>query len=137
MADAELVRNDPELRRDAGAVVLDEDVGALQQATQHVLPVRGPQVERDRSLAGVDREEGALEPDAKVVAAVGRLDLDDVGAEQTEVVRAERACVGVCQVDDANALEGTRHSSRLALMDSSVRPSLSTGFPSAFTVSKP
>jgi hypothetical protein len=75
---------------------LDEDVGAVGQAQQHV--EAAAQVERDRPLAGVHGEEHRAlavperrAPGARFVADGRRLDLDHVRSERREDLRAVRA----------------------------------------------
>ncbi len=100
--------------------VLDEDVAAGQQAAQHLGTVGLVQVERDRALVAVDREVvgrgprvvgGVADPGwapATGRIALGRLDLDDVGAEIAEEHRAVRAGEDRRRVDDPQAGERTR-----------------------------
>ena len=100
---------DPELRRDAWTVVLDEQVGVLHELVQNLLALTFLEIKRDRSLASVDRDERAGEPYPEIVPTVGRLDLDHVGAEERQLVGAERTCVRVRQVHDADAVEQPLH----------------------------
>ena len=56
------------------------------------------------------RVQGAVGAElAREVAAVGHLDLDDVGAEQGELVGAERPGENVGEVEDANPCQGSAH----------------------------
>ena len=97
--------------------VVEQDVGLAEQVEQHLAALRLRQVERQRPLAAVDDvegaravppvprrgvvEEGMAEQRARLVEAVRRLDLDDLGPE----VRQQRAHVGDGEdgreVDDA------------------------------------
>ena len=97
--------------------VVEQDVGLAEQVEQHLAALRLRQVQRQRPLAAVDDvegaravppvprrgvvEEGMAEQRARLVEAVGRLDLDDLGPE----VRQQRAHVGDGEdgreVDDA------------------------------------
>ena len=75
----------------AGAEVLDEHVGPVDEGEQHVAVFGGLEVEGDRLLVAVGRQEvrrlapplvadEGRPPAAGVVAAARRLDLDDAGA---------------------------------------------------------
>jgi hypothetical protein len=76
----------------ARAEGLEQHVGVADEPQEHVAPLLGLQVDADRALVAVEREEqrrgggavGALverRRPADVVAHPGVLDLDDVGAE--------------------------------------------------------
>ena len=108
---------EPESGEPAGPEVLDEDVAARDQATQDLGPLRAPQVEPDAALVPIDGEEvggrpraGRLLPDprrppAAGRVALGRLDLDDVGAEVAQEHRAVRPGEDRRAVDDPKAGE--------------------------------
>src|SRR3546814_20213058 len=74
---------------DAGAVILDEDVGALDQIEQDRLALRRLEVDRERTLVAVERQEGDVDPVAARAARRGmalpfaghRFDLDDLGPQ--------------------------------------------------------
>ncbi len=89
--------------------VLDQDVGAFQQAQQHRLTLRLADVERDRALVAVDADEIAgvtfVERRAPVahLVTLRRLDLDHVGAMIGQDHRAVRTAEDAGQVDDLQA----------------------------------
>lgn len=87
---------EPPARHGARAHVLDQDVRPADQPAQHRLPLRAPQVERDRTLVApvhlpVPGVAGLAVPDRtdEITPARG-LDLDHLGAEVTEDRRGER-----------------------------------------------
>ena len=102
--------------------VVEQDVGLAEQVEEHLAALRLRQVERQRPLAAVDDverpravppvpgrgvvEERVAEQRARLVEAVRRLDLDDLGPEVGE----ERAHVGHGEhgreVDDAQPRQG-------------------------------
>ena len=100
----------------AGAEVLHEHVGPVDQPQQHVAvaAVGVLEVERDRLLVAVGRQEvrrlarlahERRPPAAGVVAVAGRLDLDHPGAEVAEHLGRVRSGQGAGQVDDDGACE--------------------------------
>ncbi len=99
----------------AGPEVLHEDVGALDQVLEHAEPFRCLEVERERALVAVDGGEdrghaAALGPEvAHEVAAVGILDLDDVGALIAEELGGERARHHGGELEDGVAVEWAGH----------------------------
>jgi hypothetical protein len=106
--------------QDAGAEGLQHDVGALGELEERLLARRLLQVEADRALVAVEREEphglrGVLDArrrghrPADVVAHPRVLDLDDVGAVVREQQRAERAGQQPREVQDAHALQREAH----------------------------
>ena len=100
-----LIAQPPFLHR-ARLEVLDQHVGAFEQAQQHRLALRLAKVQRQRALVAVDADEVAgvalVERRAPVahLVALRRLDLDHLGA----VVRQDHRAVGAAehpgQVDD-------------------------------------
>src|SRR4029079_12548303 len=101
--------------------ILDHHVGRLEQLAHDLLSIGLGEVERDALLAAVEGHEevafaigaagartGAF---ARVVTAVGVLDLDDLGAHVREYLRAERPGDDAREVDDADA--GERGTARL------------------------
>ena len=107
----------PELVHRAGSEALDNDVGAARELKQDVGAARMLEVQRQRALVEIVEpekeaaiamrqivEEGA---DAASVVAVGRLDLDNVGAHVAQDSRAE-LCAMSRQVEDAQARERAR-----------------------------
>jgi hypothetical protein len=104
----------------AGAEVLHQHVGPVDQAEQDVLVRLVLEVEGDRLLVAVAREEvRRLErlgvaherrpPAAGVVPGAGRLDLDHPGAEVPEHHPRVRAREGPREVDDEDVLERSAH----------------------------
>ena len=102
----------------AGAEVLDEDVGPVDEREQHVLVGRVLEVEGDRLLVAVGRQEvrrlapslladEGRSPAAGVVPAARRLDLDDPGALVGEHHRRVRPGEGAGEVDDEDVREGS------------------------------
>ena len=99
---------DAQLVHDAGAVVLDDDVGLLDHLEEELLALLGLQVQGDALLAAVDvgivhavvvllRTHGA-----GVVALARHLDLDDVGAVVGQHHRAVRTGQNAGQVQNGN-----------------------------------
>ncbi|MDH6566527.1 hypothetical protein M2160_001548 [Streptomyces sp. SAI-117] len=93
---------DPEALGDAGAVALDEDVGAGGEVEHARGSLGGLEVDDHRALVAVgdvavrvDRERGAA----------GAGDLDDVGPEVGEEHAGERAGADTGQLDHAHAGE--------------------------------
>ena len=98
----------------------EKHVGALEQLRHDGLPEFGVQVERDRALRLVHREELRAERvlrqrlvvDAPVIAARvphRGLHLDDVGAHVREVEAGGRGLYGHAEFDDAQSFEWSRH----------------------------
>ncbi len=81
----------------AGAEILHHDIAARRETADHFMRGRRLQIERDRPLAGVSGDERAahqLEPAMRgvvteIVAEARAFDLHHIGAEQTEMIRAE------------------------------------------------
>ena len=97
----------------AGAKALHGDVRPVGEPQQRLEPLRRLQVERERALARVRGEEhdaAAFEepraPVARLVAAAGMLDLDDVRAQRAEDLGGGRPCERARQVEHADAGEG-------------------------------
>src|ERR1051326_8589571 len=89
-------------------IVLHEPVSSCHQAVEYCEAVWRLQIQQYGAFARVqgDKDRGPL---TEVVASTWRFHLDHVGSEQLELLRAERTCQGVRQVQDANALERLRH----------------------------
>ena len=111
VARAHRVRAEAALLRRARAQALHEHVGAVGEPQKRLEPARVAEIERERPLAGVRRQEHRAlalperrPPGARVVAA-GRLDLDDVGAERREQLRRGRPGERRGHVDDERPLE--------------------------------
>ena len=105
---------DAEPRRRARPHVVDEDVGGRREPQQRLARRRPLQVEHDALLVAVDVEEiggHARIPrraDAAHHLALGRLDLDDFGAEVAEDLGRHRPQYRDRQVDDANPRKRSR-----------------------------
>ena len=96
VAGAQLVGAEAEALGGAGPQALDEDVRLLGEPVEHVEPAL--HVEPERALAGVRREEHHAPPGEELrppgpslVAALRVLDLDDIGSERAQDLRAVRA----------------------------------------------
>src|SRR5690606_22967738 len=102
---------------DAGPEVLDNHLRALHQTAEHRLALRVLQVDGDRTLACVLRQERcAHAPPVELgigaqlagqVARAARLDLDDFRPQVGELVAGERAGQHIGQVQDAHTLQGS------------------------------
>src|SRR5205814_5413407 len=111
-------------REGAGPVILDQNVGALNEALQDLAARLLLQIEGDRALvralgqkggaaiAAVERPVGAAL--AALVGFIGVLDLDDVGAQHRQLIGGEWAGQHMGDVDDADALKGSGHDGLLA-----------------------
>ena len=103
----------------AGLEVLHHDVRPGDEAMHHLAGAGMLEVERQRPLAGVDRQEhrrhaGAPEvvvadQVAALVAAGPLLQLDDIGAHHRQVLGAERAGDHLREVDHPHPVERLRH----------------------------
>ena len=118
---------EPELVGEPGPEALQEDVGAVHEPQQRLAPARVAERERERALAGVGGEEHRplavperRPPGAAVVARVGPLDLDHVGAERREDLRAVRAGDRRRDVEHAHAAERGQASSRAIIAASAL-----------------
>src|SRR5262249_41690779 len=94
----------------AGQKILDHHVGAPGELESHPGAVRVLEVERQRALVSIHRREDRAHPVlatpvAKVVAAAGTLDLDDVGAEIAEQERTIRPGHDAREIEDAQSGE--------------------------------
>ena len=96
--------------------ILQQHVGLRDHLLEQRLALIGLQVQRQAALVGVqDQEEQAVavrlvaHVGARDVAALRLLQLDHVGAEKAEDLRAGRARLVVRHVDDANAGQGLAH----------------------------
>ena len=110
---AEIRPADLQLIDGAGTLVLHHDVGDLRQPVDD-LPAFGRfQVHGDGAFAAIHRDErrtdepiGLARKIAKIIAAIGLFDLDDVRADEAEMIRAEWAGQGMSKVKDSNSLQG-------------------------------
>ena len=107
----ELVVAQAEALQGVGGEVLGDDVGVLEQVEEDGLALGVFQVESDRPLVGVEEEEvvgvdagPARSGAAAGVAALGLLDLDDVGAEVGEDLGGGGAGFELGEVEDADVL---------------------------------
>ncbi len=96
----------------AGREILHQHVAGLDQLVEHALALRVLGVDRDRALVVVEHGEvervgvgHVAQLAARDVADAGALDLDHVGAEPGEQLRAGRARLHVGEVEDAHACE--------------------------------
>jgi hypothetical protein len=104
---------DPEARRDARPIVLDDDVGAGGEPAEELETGGALQVQRDRALVAVHVDEAeavvALQLEAhrlaRLVAAVRRFDLDHVGAHVAEQHAAEGPGHHLAEVENAEPAE--------------------------------
>jgi hypothetical protein len=107
---------DAEAVEDTGAKRLEHDVGFAHRAQERLAPHVALEVQANRALAAVQRQEerglrrvldAVVErrPGAQVVAHSRVLDLDHVGAEVGEQQRAEAAGEQAAEVEDADAFE--------------------------------
>ena len=119
----ELVGSEAESLGEAGAEALHEDVRSIDQPEHDVAAARVAQRHRERTLVGVHREDHRTlsvperrSPRAPVVARVRPLDLDDIGPQHPEDLRAVGAGDRRRHVDDAGAGEGEeRHRGIIAV----------------------
>jgi hypothetical protein len=110
-ADADLVDH-------AGPEVLDQNVGRLAELVELVdvggefqvqgygalVAVLAVEIERGHAVRSVGRA-----PDARVVAAVGLLDLDHVGAHVGQQQAGQRSGQRLADLDDANSFQRQGH----------------------------
>ena len=96
----------------AGREILHQHVALLDQLVEHALALRMLGVDRDRALVVIEHGEveriRALHVDqlsARDVADAGTLDLDHVGAEPGQKLRAGRTRLHVREVENAHAVE--------------------------------
>ena len=99
----------PHLLEHAGPEALDEQVGGRNERPDDLGRLRIPQVEAEALLvAGVDlpvRADALGLPGPQRVA-LGRLDLDHVGAEVAEHLREDVAGKEAREVEDAHPVQG-------------------------------
>jgi hypothetical protein len=101
--------------QDPGAEVLQQDVRVSQQPLEGGPIAGGLQVQLDRLLPGVLGEErgsdaGLVERRLRAeptgeVTETGSFDLDDLSAEEHQLVAAVRSRQDVCQVQDPHAVQ--------------------------------
>ncbi len=111
---------EPEALEHPGAEVLDQHVGAVHEPQEHLAVRLGLEVEGDRLLVAVGREEVrrlaiVLGPDERrppapgVVPVARCLDLDDPGAEVAQHHRGVRSGQRAGEVDDQDPVERAGH----------------------------
>src|SRR6266540_3100014 len=109
MAEAQTLEN-------AGAEVLQEDVGGPEQRTKHVLAARVLEIERQAALVRVEgqveqavRVRPILQHEAGGVALDRLLDLDHVRSEPGQHLAARGSGLIVRDVNDADARQRSVH----------------------------
>ncbi len=100
----------------AGAEILHQHVAFLHQCGEDFLALGILGVERDRALVVVEHGEIqavdirlVLQLTARDIANAGTLDLDHVGAEPCQQLRASRSRLDVRKIENANALQRLCH----------------------------
>ena len=104
---------DAEALGDTGPETFDGDVGGFCQRMNDLASLFRFHVDGDAALVAVGAEKDGAKtrrrkrrPAARLVALADGLHLDDVGAEITEILRAQRTCQNFRQVEDADAGQG-------------------------------
>ena len=126
----DLVVREAEAVEGAGPVVLDEDVGVVEEPPQEIPPPGVLHVQSDSALASVDGQEvGALalhkgrSPPSGVVALLAFFDLDDVRPRVRQGLCAIRPRQNPRQIDDLDPLQRAfGHSPILCGLCASLRP---------------
>src|SRR6476620_7825199 len=97
----------------AGPEVLDQHIGLRDDLPEQRLGFVALQVQRQAALVGIEREEEELVVVLRPcdVAAFRFLELDHLGAQKSEHLRAGRACLVMRHVDDTDSFEGLAHTS--------------------------
>src|SRR3954465_986353 len=115
----EVLPGEAEAIHHAGAEVLHDDVGLVDQLAEDLLALVRLHVEGERPLVAVQHREvervhvgQVAQLAAGDVPAAGLLDLDDVGSHPGQELRADRAGLHVRHVKDADTLEGLRNRHR-------------------------
>ena len=106
MAGAQGVVVDAQPPGDAGTVVFDDHIGVLCQGTGLVLAVLSLQVEDDAPLAAVPLNGTGRVPE---LLTVGRLDLDDLGAEVGQHHGGDSAGTAAGEIEDGDFIEDLCH----------------------------
>ena len=117
MALAQLVDAETEALHGAGPEILHQHVRLRDQLGENLAAGRALDVDRQRALAAVGRDEQrgelAVLVDGGAAApgdiAADRLDLQHVGALVGQKHRRERARHHACQIEDANTAKWARH----------------------------
>ena len=107
---------EPQPVQRAGPEILHQHVGLGDHLPEQLLALLGLQIERQAALVGVQHQEeqavavGAVaHVGARDVAALRLLQLDHVGAEEAQDLRAGGTRLVVRHVDDADAGQGLGH----------------------------
>ena len=117
MPPAQLFYAESEALHGAGPEVLHQHISLRDQPGEHLAPSRAFDVDRQRTLAAVRRDEErgklAVLVDRGTAAAgdiaADRLDLQDVGALIRQKHGRERARHNASQIEDTNAAEWAGH----------------------------
>src|SRR5207302_8680909 len=95
--------------------VLHHDIGAADKLAEYLLSLRRFEIERDRALVAIQADEGrafAVQQGrhmADLVAAVRRLDLDDLCAQVGELHPTERSGHVIAHLQDPDPREWRVH----------------------------
>ena len=102
----------------AGSEILDHDVARVDQLAKNFLPLLRFGVERDAALVAVEHREiktvdirQITELAARDIAASRQFNLDHIGAEPCQELRAGRTRLHMGHVENANAVQGLAHTS--------------------------
>jgi hypothetical protein len=130
---ADVVVTETQAVHHAGPVVLDDDIGGLDERAG-LLDIAGIlQIERDRALVAIERGEvlavavGDGRPRAQRIAALRMLDLDDIGAHVRQQHAAIRPGGDVAKLDDPDSLKRLIHSLSPASLFGGGAPGALTG----------
>ena len=108
-----LVRREPQRGQRPRREVLDQEIGAIEQARDKFAATRVLQVDRHAALVEIEKSEQpaaildarAMRPQPAPALSRWRFDLDDVGAHVRQQLGRVRAGDEVSQIDDANVAE--------------------------------
>src|SRR5690606_36021648 len=89
---------DAEALGDTGAIVLEEHISSLDQIKQNLLTIRRFEIDGQRTLVTVERQEGHIDLiafrtascDVTLPLARGRLHLDDIRSKVAKTLRRKR-----------------------------------------------
>ncbi len=116
MSGVERLPPEPERLCPRGGSIVNDDVRGGDEPRERQPARFGLEIEHDRSLAAVERDEEAADAGRDrhhlaVRITVGRLYLDHLGAELGEERAGERACHVLSDLHDAHAFERQAHRS--------------------------